>query len=130
MRALVTGCAGFIGSQLTESLLADGHQVVGVDCFNNNYGRSDKLRNLERSRDWEAFDFVPVDLSRGELGDLVEGADVVFHLAAEPGVRQSWGGRFDSYLRNNVLATQHLLAAVNERPGPRVVYASSSSVYG
>jgi UDP-glucuronate 4-epimerase len=130
MNTLITGCAGFIGSHLTESLLADGHKVVGVDCFNDNYGRADKLRNLERSRDWDAFDFVPVDLSRGELDDLVDGCDVVFHLAAEPGVRHSWGQRFDSYLRNNVLATQHLLAAVNDHPGPRFVYASSSSVYG
>src|SRR5690348_14591467 len=106
MRALVTGCAGFIGSHLTESLLNDGEQVVGIDCFNDNYGRPIKLKYLERARDWESFDFVPVDLSRGALEDLVADVDVVFHLAAEPGVRSSWGGRFETYVRNNIMATQ------------------------
>src|SRR3954453_10211342 len=130
MRALVTGCAGFIGSHLTEALLADDDDVVGVDCFNDNYGRDIKLRNLARAREWESFDFVPLDLSRGALEDLVAGADVVFHLAAEPGVRSSWGGRFETYVRNNLLATQHLLEAVQQSPETRVVYASSSSVYG
>lgn len=130
MRALVTGCAGFIGSHLTESLLADGCEVVGVDCFNDNYGRAAKLRNLEQSRDWMGFDFVPVDLSRGAVADLVEDCDTIFHLAAEPGVRASWGQRFDNYLRNNVLATQHLLEAARATEGKRFVYASSSSIYG
>jgi UDP-glucuronate 4-epimerase len=130
MKALVTGCAGFIGSHLTEALLADGISVVGVDCFNDNYGRREKLHNLETARDWDAFDFVPVDLSRGELRDLVEECDTVFHLAAEPGVRSSWGLRFDQYLRNNVLATQLLLEAMRDNPGTRFVYASSSSIYG
>ena len=130
MKALVTGCAGFIGSHLTEALLDEGDEVVGVDCFNDNYGRRQKLRNLERARDWEAFDFVPIDLSRGELKDLVGDCDVVFHLAAEPGVRASWGSRFDNYLRNNVLATQHLLEAAKEWPEKRFVYASSSAIYG
>jgi UDP-glucuronate 4-epimerase len=130
MRALVTGCAGFIGSHLTESLLADGCDVVGVDCFNDNYGRPQKLRHLEAARDWHAFDFVPLDLAQGSVADLVEGIDVVFHLAAEPGVRSSWGGRFESYLRNNVKATQQLLEALAGQEGTRLVYASSSSVYG
>jgi UDP-glucose 4-epimerase len=130
VNCLVTGCAGFIGSHLTESLLADGHHVVGVDCFNANYGRPEKLRNLRKAQEWEAFDFVPVDLSRGDLGDLVSECDVVFHLAAEPGVRPSWGERFEAYVRNNVLTTQMLLDAVRPWPGRRFVYASSSSVYG
>ena len=130
MRALVTGCAGFIGSHLTEGLLADGWTVIGVDCFNDNYGRRQKLRNLEHARDWAEFDFVPIDLARGDLIDVVEGVDVTFHLAAEPGVRASWGSRFDIYLRNNVLATQHLLEAASNWPEKRFVYASSSSIYG
>ncbi len=130
MQALVTGCAGFIGSHLTESLLDDGHPVLGIDCFNDNYGRRDKLRNLEQARSWDSFEFVPIDLARGDLRDLVVGCDVVFHLAAEPGVRASWGGRFETFVRNNVLATQHLLDAVSGSPGTRLVYASSSSVYG
>jgi UDP-glucuronate 4-epimerase len=130
MQALVTGCAGFIGSHLTEALLGDGENVIGVDCFNNNYGRQEKLRNLERATDWDGFEFVPIDLSRGDLFDLVAECDTVFHLAAEPGVRPSWGQRFEQYLRNNVLATQHLLEAARTVPGNRFVYASSSSVYG
>jgi nucleoside-diphosphate-sugar epimerase len=130
MRALVTGCAGFIGSHLTESLLTDGHEVVGVDCFNDNYGRREKRTNLVQAMEWEEFDFVPLDLSRGDLHGLVEEADVVFHLAAEPGVRSSWGARFESYIRNNLTATQHLLDAALAAPEKRFVYASSSSVYG
>jgi UDP-glucuronate 4-epimerase len=130
MRALVTGCAGFIGSHLTESLLTDGAEVIGVDCFNDNYARREKLEHLAHAQAWEQFEFVPIDLARGDLGELVADADVVFHLAAEPGVRSSWGTRFEQYVRNNVLATQHLLEATREWPGKRFVYASSSSVYG
>jgi nucleoside-diphosphate-sugar epimerase len=130
MRALVTGCAGFIGSQLTESLLADGCEVVGIDCFNDNYGRSQKLRNLARARNWDDFDFVPIDLSRGDLHEFLYDCDILFHLAAEPGVRSSWGARFETYVRNNVVATQHLLDAAATCPEKRFVYASSSSIYG
>jgi nucleoside-diphosphate-sugar epimerase len=130
MTVLVTGCAGFVGSHLTESLLSDGYTVIGVDCFNDNYARPAKLRNLELAREWREFDFVPIDLARGELRDIVAECETVFHLAAEPGVRASWGNRFDGYLRNNVLATQHLLEATQEQPGRRFVFASSSSVYG
>jgi UDP-glucuronate 4-epimerase len=131
MHALVTGCAGFIGSHLTEALLADGAEVIGVDCFNDNYQRPPKLRNLNhQAKDWESFEFVPIDLSLGDLDELVADADVVYHLAAEPGVRSSWGTRFERYLRNNVLATQHLLEALRPFPQKRFVYASSSSIYG
>ena len=129
-RALVTGCAGFIGSHLTESLLADGVEVVGVDCFNDNYGRALKLRNLERAQEWERFQFIPADLARGDLADLVSEVDCVFHLAAEPGVRLSWSARFETYVRNNLLATHHLLDACRLAGGPRLTYASSSSIYG
>lgn len=130
MRALITGCAGFIGSHLTESLLADGTEVIGVDCFNDNYGRGEKLRNLRCFADWETFEFAPIDLARGDLDDLVAESEIVYHLAAQPGVRPSWGQRFESYVRNNVLATQHLLEAAARHPVERFVYASSSSIYG
>src|SRR4051812_48346806 len=131
MRALVTGCAGFIGSHLTEALLPAGAGVIGVDCFNDNYQRPPKLRNLgHQAKDWDAFEFVPIDLSLGDLGDLVADADVIFHLAAEPGVRVSSGARFERYVRNNVVATQHLLEATRPFPEKRFVYASSSSIYG
>ncbi len=130
MRALVTGCAGFIGSQLTESLLGDGHEVVGVDCFVDNYAAEVKLGNLERAKEFDTFSFREDDLAELRLEPLVEECDAIFHLAAEPGVRTSWGDRFESYARNNVLATQRLLEAARQWPDKRVVYASSSSIYG
>jgi UDP-glucuronate 4-epimerase len=130
MRALVTGCAGFIGSHLTESLLENGVSVLGIDCFNDNYGRRQKLQNLRRVTDWGDFEFAPIDLARGDLADLVSDRDIVFHLAAEPGVRASWGSRFEHYMRNNVMATQHLLEAARGAELKRFVYTSSSSIYG
>lgn len=129
-RILVTGCAGFIGSHLAESLLNDRAEVVGIDCFNDNYGRREKLRNLRHLTSWEGFEFTPIDLARGALEEVVTDCDLIFHLAAEPGVRTSWGSRYEQYLRNNVLATQHLLEALRPAPETRFVYASSSSVYG
>jgi UDP-glucose 4-epimerase len=130
MKALVTGCAGFIGSHLTDGLLADRNEVLGVANLLDNYAGEVKRGNLARARDFEAFRFLALDVSEAELGPLVEDCDVVFHLAAEPGVRSSWGGRFGSYERNNVLATQRLLETLTRWPEKRVVYASSSSVYG
>jgi nucleoside-diphosphate-sugar epimerase len=128
--ALVTGCAGFIGSHLTESLLADGHAVIGVDCFNDNYRREDKRANLDRARQHDAFHLLCADLVEADLPALLERCDVVYHLAGEPGVRSSWGQRFDRYTHHNVSATQRLLEAARAVPGRRIVYASSSSVYG
>ncbi len=129
-RALVTGCAGFIGSHLTEALLEDGHSVLGVDCFNDNYPRADKWANLARASDHDAFKLVTADLVDADATALLEQCDVVFHLAGEPGVRSSWGARFDRYTHHNVAATQRLLEAARELPPKRFVYASSSSVYG
>jgi NAD(P)-dependent dehydrogenase (short-subunit alcohol dehydrogenase family) len=129
-RALVTGCAGFIGSHLTESLLADGHAVTGIDCFNDNYRRADKRANLARALDHDAFHLVCDDVVDTDLRALLEGCDVVYHLAGEPGVRSSWGARFDRYTHHNVAATQRLLEAARAVPGRRIVYASSSSIYG
>jgi len=129
MRALVTGCAGFIGSHLTESLLADGHRVLGVDCFNDNYARGLKVRNLQNAQESTGFELAERDLAEGG-SELADECDVIFHLAGEPGVRDSWGKRFESYLRNNVIATQKLLETAKAWPEKRFVYASSSSIYG
>src|SRR3954452_3072156 len=128
-RALVTGCAGFIGSHLTEALLADGHSVLGVDCFNDNYPRGDKYANLAVAGEHERFRLLTADLVDVDADALLDGADVVFHLAGEPGVRASWGPRFDRYTHHNVQATQRLLEAARDT-GVKFVYASSSSVYG
>jgi UDP-glucuronate 4-epimerase len=129
-RALVTGCAGFIGSQVAEALLATDHEVIGIDCFTDNYPREHKLANLVRAREHDRFTLVNADLVTTGVEALLDGCDAVFHLAAEPGVRSSWGQKFDRYLRNNIRATQRLLEASAAEPGRRIVYASSSSIYG
>jgi UDP-glucose 4-epimerase len=130
VKALVTGAAGFIGSHLVESLLADGHDVVGVDAFIDYYPRSVKETNLEAARRHPAFRFVEGRVQDLDLAPLVEGAAQVFHLGAQAGVRSSWGREFEGYSDHNVLATQRLLEAAVAAGRPRVVYASSSSVYG
>jgi len=130
LKALVTGAAGFIGSHLCERLLAEGHEVVGLDCFVDYYPRAVKERNLLAAQKSPRFRFVEGSLLELELGPLLEAAGQVYHLAAQAGVRASWGRDFAVYTDNNVLATQRLLEACLESGVPRLVYASSSSVYG
>ncbi len=130
MRALVTGAAGFIGSTLCERLIADGHEVVGVDCFTDYYERGRKERNLDLLRGAERFAFEELDLSCDPLEDLLAGVDTVFHLAGQPGVRPSFGHGFVDYVRHNLTATQRLLEAAAMHELGAFVYASSSSVYG
>lgn len=128
---VVTGAAGFIGSHLSERLLADGHQVVGVDSFADYYERAGKERNLEAVRAHPNFTFEELDLvDGGDLSRILKGARVVYHLAGQPGVRPSWGGQFDRYVRDNILATQRLLEFLKDHPIDRLVFAGSSSVYG
>ena len=129
MKCVVTGCAGFIGSHLSERLLADGHRVVGIDCFTPYYPRSVKERNLATFRSHPQFAFHELDLGAHPLADAVGGAEVVFHLAAMPGLVKSWT-EFDTYARHNLTATHRLLEAVKGRPLTKFVYASTSSVYG
>jgi len=130
MRCLVTGVAGFVASYLAERLVALGHEVVGVDALTLYYAPALKRRNLAALRDNQRFQLVQDDLCEMELEPLVEGIDWVFHLAGQPGVRGSWGAQFGEYARNNVEATQRLLEALRAHPPSRVVYASSSSIYG
>ena len=135
---VVTGCAGFIGSSLCDRLLADGRTVVGIDSFEDYYPRTLKEANLAAARMESRFTLVEaniLDLAEGRdahppLAELLTGADCVYHLAAQAGVRASWGTSFEVYARNNVLATQQLLEACVAAGVPKVVYASSSSVYG
>ena len=130
MRALVTGAAGFVGSTLARRLLADGHDVVGVDSVNDYYDRQLKRANLGRLAS-TGFQFVEADLNAVDLRSLLAGTEVVFHLAGQPGVRSSWGSEFDRYVTDNVRATQRLLeAALHADRLRRFVFASSSSVYG
>lgn len=129
-RVLVTGCAGFLGSHLSERLVASGEEVLGVDCFTDYYPREQKDANLERLRDRHGFTLRELDLGSGPLDDLVDGIETVFHLAAQPGVRGSFGMSFERYVHDNILATQRLLEASAEVGVRTFVYASSSSVYG
>src|SRR3954452_20962667 len=129
MRALVTGAAGFVGSTLVDTLLARGDHVVGLDCFTPYYDRAAKEANLALARDSKRFEFVEADLRTADVDALLDGAEVVFHQAAQAGVRLSWSEGFADYSSHNILATQRLLEAA-KRTRPRVVYASSSSVYG
>jgi len=130
MNALVTGVAGFIGSQLAETLLARGAQVTGIDCFTDYYPRTIKESNLEGARRNPAFRLVESTIQAADLPALLQGTTHVFHLAAQAGVRRSWGRDFRVYTVNNIEATQVLLEACKAAPLDRLVYASSSSVYG
>jgi nucleoside-diphosphate-sugar epimerase len=130
MRSVITGVAGFIGSHLAEKLLALGHEVVGVDKFLDNYARRFKDSNLSQFANHPSFSFINNDLTGIELSRLLTGTDYVFHLAAQPGVRSSWGEEFSQYSHNNILATQLLLEACKRVKVTKLVYASSSSVYG
>jgi nucleoside-diphosphate-sugar epimerase len=130
MRALVTGGAGFVGSHLSERLLAQDAEVVAIDCFTDYYPRAIKERNLSAFRAQSRYRFVEGDLNTADLAALLDGVTHVFHLAAQAGVRKSWGRDFRTYTSLNVDATQALLEACVGRDLERVVYASSSSVYG
>jgi UDP-glucose 4-epimerase len=130
MNALVTGVAGFIGSTLADRLCADGSDVVGLDCFTDYYPRALKERNLAGLRGQSRFRFVESSLGEADLGSLLADRTHVFHLAAQAGVRKSWGRDFSVYTVNNIEATQVLLEACTRHPIERLVYASSSSVYG
>ncbi len=130
MKALVTGAAGFIGSTLSAALLARDAEVTGVDCFTDYYGRDIKTGNLAPLVTHPRFSFVEAPLQTAPLETLLDGVTHVFHLAAQAGVRGSWGTQFATYTSHNVDATQRLLEAAKDRPLTRLIYASSSSVYG
>lgn len=128
LRALVTGAAGFIGSHLCDRLLSDGWEVVAVDSFSSYYDVSEKEANAAALNE-RGLVVEKLDLLDADLGRLLDGVDVVFHQAGQPGVRSSWAD-LPSYTSNNILATQKLLDAAKGQPLRRFVFASSSSVYG
>src|SRR5947207_8207333 len=132
MRCLITGVAGFIGSNMAERLLADGHEVVGIDAFIDYYPRFMKEQNLETIRSHRRFTFIEGNLLDLSLVPLLDGVEYIFHQAAQVGVRASWGNSFSIYTDCNILATQRLLDTLL-RTGQQIkrfVYASSSSIYG
>lgn len=128
-RCMVTGAAGFVGSHLCEALTARGIDVVGVDCFIPYYPREVKEANLEALRRNPRFQFHEIDLRSGDVRRLVDGCEVVFHLAAMPGLMRSWSD-FSLYNTCNCDATLRLLEAAREVKLPQFIHISTSSVYG
>ena len=130
MRYLITGIAGFVGSHIAEQLSQRGDEVIGIDCFLDSYPREVKEDRASWVRELPGVTFEEANLLDCDLDRLLEGVEVVFHEAAQAGVRTSWGETFRIYTDNNILATQRLLEACKGRPLHRFIYASSSSVYG
>jgi UDP-glucuronate 4-epimerase len=130
MRIVVTGAAGFIGSQLSERLVGEGNEVIGIDRLSDYYELDRKRANLTTLNESDGFRFVERNINDVDCAELLDGVDVVYHLAGQPGVRASWGDEFALYLEDNVQATQRLLEAAKGRELQRFVLASSSSIYG
>lgn len=128
--AIVTGCAGFIGSSLSKRLLWEGYKVTGLDCFTDNYNKKIKESNLQTILQHQNFTMIPKNILDINWNKMLHRVDYIFHQAAIPGVRTSWGQSFDLYVRNNILATQLLLEAAKEQGIKKFIYASSSSIYG
>ncbi len=130
MICLVTGAAGFIGSHLSLRLLQKGYSVIGIDSFTDCYAKRLKERNTEPLLKQKNFELISRDINDLELSPIVQKLDCIFHLAAQAGVRASWGDNFTLYTKANIEATQKLLEASKKTRIKRFVYASSSSVYG
>ena len=128
-RVLVTGAAGFIGSTLTERLLDSGYEVIGIDSFTDYYDIAVKKNNLAKALGNKMFSLIDKDILEIDIKSLGK-FDYVFHLAAQPGVRASWGRMFETYIKNNIAATQKLLEELKSSRITKFVYSSSSSVYG
>jgi len=130
VKSIVTGAAGFVGSHLCEHLIAQGDHVLGIDSFTDYYDPAVKESNVRGVLDSDRFELVRADVRELPLDEVLDGADFVYHLAGQPGVRPSWGREFETYVWRNVLATQALLEAARGAGLHKFVYASSSSVYG
>ncbi len=130
MNILVTGVAGFIGSNLAEELIEKGHKVIGIDCFTDYYARGIKENNLKKLINSSNFTFIEKDILKTNMSKLFKEVEAVFHEAAQPGVRNSWGIDFNNYVTNNILATQKILEAAKATSIKHLIYASSSSIYG
>jgi UDP-glucose 4-epimerase len=129
-KVIVTGAAGFIGSHLCEHLLDKGYRVIGIDSLTDYYSPERKRGHLERAIGHEGFTLIEEDLNDCDIETVLDGAGCVFHLAAQAGVRSSWGCEFDHYVSSNIMATQRLLEVLKGHGSVPLVFASSSSVYG
>ena len=130
MICLVTGAAGFIGSHLCQRLLNEDCEVIGIDCYRDFYPRWMKEKNVQSLLKKKGFRFISEDINTLDLNGLLKGCAYVFHLAAQAGVRQSWGENFSIYTKDNIESTQKLLEAAKGLPVHKFINASSSSVYG
>jgi UDP-glucose 4-epimerase len=130
MNIVVTGAAGFIGSHLCQRLVSKGHKVTGIDSFLDYYPRWIKELNLADLKNNASFNFIEKNILELDWNSLLEGIDIVIHLAAQAGVRASWGKSFLIYTKNNIEATQLMLEASKEKKLKKFVFASTSSVYG
>jgi UDP-glucose 4-epimerase len=130
MNYLVTGSAGFIGSHLCKKLILEGAHIIAVDSFTDYYPRWLKEKNIQSLVENPHFELISQDLLDLDLRKIMDKTDVVFHFAAQAGVRSSWGSDFSIYTKNNIEATQKLLEAAKTSSIKKFIYASSSSVYG
>ncbi len=131
MKILVTGVGGFIGSHLAERLISEGYDVIGVDCFLDYYPRRIKEKNVQSLKKRPEFQFIEADILTLDWKKIIDQVEAVFHQAAIAGVRTSWGGQFNEYVRNNIMGTQLILESCkNAKNLKKFIYASSSSVYG
>ena len=130
-RVVVTGVAGFIGSHLAEKLLEKNFNVIGIDCFTDYYSKETKKNNLQSLQNNENFEFVEQDIMKADLISILKKSKFLFHQAAQPGVRASWGSQFQTYVKDNILATQKILESAKETNTlKKIIMASSSSIYG
>ena len=129
-RVIVTGAAGFIGSNLAKRLLEEGYDVVGIDSYEDYYPRWIKEKNVSHLKRYTAFRFIEDNLLEIDLRSTVRDIDYIFHQSAQPGIRGSFGQFFSTYVVNNIIATQKLLEAAKNNNIKRFIFASSSSVYG
>ena len=129
--SIVTGVAGFIGSHLAETLLDRGERVIGIDQFNDYYDPGLKRQNVSPFVDRPEFQLIERDIQSLDWVSLFADADIVYHQAAQAGVRASWGEGFRAYTERNINATQIMLEAAKDvKHLKRFVFASTSSVYG
>ena len=129
--SVVTGAAGFIGSHIAETLLKAGHQVIGIDHFNDYYSPELKRGNISSFINHPNFKLIDGDIQFLDWNLLLEDVDVIYHQAAQAGVRASWGTSFRAYTERNINATQVILEAAKDAKNlKRLVYASTSSIYG
>ncbi len=127
---LVTGCAGFIGSHLSEKLLNEGNTVLGIDNFDPFYDRKIKENNLKNLLSKSQFTFIEGDLTEESTFKKISNKiDIIVHLAAKAGVLPSLKDPI-GYLMDNVVATQRILNFCKEKGIKKLAFASSSSIYG